>query len=933
MSSFAHRAARLAVAGLVVVAGLGALRERDLARAQPASDLLARANWTTMAGGDEILALAVDPRDPARVWAGTEGGGVVVWRHTAARPDAWGFTQHLFPAADGPAGNIVRDIAFDGAGRAWLATSQGVTLADGVAWRHGSAADGLPGRDIRAIAAGTDGSIWAGGDAGVARLSPGATRWSLQPAVAYDPMARTDADGPGYTPVADIAVDARGDVWLAHGRGGLEDRPALSVFRAATGKWDHVPPVGPMGSGTQEDGPPSEQVTAVAFDASTDRLWSATWGRGVVFYDGARRAWRRPATDGLCSLFVWSLYARGGEVWAGCGDSQRGKGVAKWTGAGWAAWTVADGLPADEVAAFAVAGGKVWLGTNGPDHQGSGIVPFDPAVGSAGPALSTFPLSPGSNDITALRFEPDGTLWAGTRGAGLFRRAPTGSWSRFTSGSTNRGLTGDTVTDLSLRAGELWVAATQTRWDGRAFADGGVSRLNVATLAWGAPLRPMPGGMPDGDVSSLAVAPDGRVWIGIGAAVGGAASADATHAGDGVAVFDPAGGPWVFHRYNPNATRRLPGDTVLDLAIGGNTVWAATSYHWNEHEGRSYGGGVGRFQAGAWAGWLAGDAGLTGWSGDPGKPGSTSLITGDVRSVYAEPGGDVWAGAWGVPDGASVIERWPAVDGVVNRFDGIRWLPAVFPEAGWVTAITGDLDGRLWAGTTRGHDRQEVAIDGEPWHDNAVAGLYVRALDGAWTALDPANSGVAANAVTALAVDPTTGFVWVGTENGGLAVLGPPTTPATATSTAEPTATACPGCPTATRPPSATATREASPTHSLKPTPTPRGRPTIYLPWANRRVIINVAHSRAGQRGRGVRPAAAPGILLPIEGPRPPGDPEWPRSVPCVADGLRRWFRRSGHGFAAWASWRQTLAGDGSCINWRDTSRNVRASRPPTNVQ
>ena len=80
----------------------------------------------------------------------------------------------------------------------------------------------------------------------------------MRATVPYLPRERVDKDGPGWARVVDIAVDQRGDVWLAHGRGGVEERPALSVLRVATGKWDHVAAVGP---GSGEDSPHPHHAT------------------------------------------------------------------------------------------------------------------------------------------------------------------------------------------------------------------------------------------------------------------------------------------------------------------------------------------------------------------------------------------------------------------------------------------------------------------------------------------------------------------------------------------------------------------------------------------------------------------------------------------------------------------------------------------------
>lgn len=830
---------RRAVTASAVVLALAGLAAPPASRAAPdpgdPGDPLDRRRWTTVANGDEVLALAADPADPGRLWAGTEGGGVVIW--DVAQGD---FAQHVFPAPDGPADNVVHDIAFDPSGTAWLATRTGVTHADGAEWGH-FAPGALDPPDVRAIAVAADGTVWAGGPGGLASLPAGRAAWRDHPAVPYKPREPTDRDGPGFGPVVDLAFDGRGDLWVAHGRGGVDERPALSVRRAATGRWDHVAATPP--DGAPETGPPTDQVMALVFDAATDRLWAGTWGRGVVYYDGARRAWRRPPNDGLCSAFIWSLFARGGAVWAGCGDDWRGRGIARWDGVAWEAWTTADGLPDDTVAAIAMAGGRVWLGANGPHAGGHGIVAFDAHAGRAdGPRLVTHPRTPASNDVTAVLIGPDGGRWVGTRGAGLLGQpAGGGDWAQHTVASTGGRLPGDTVTDLAWRNGTLWVATTQTKVDGRQLVDGGVGRLDTARGAWLPALTAATSGLPANDVGSLAVDAAGRVWIGLGAAVGGPASPDATHAGHGLAVYAPEADRWTVHRFDKQRPKALVGDTVMDVAAAGDDVWLAASYHLDGGELRSFGGGVSRWRGGAWAGWGNGDAGLRTWSGRPGVPGSTAFITGDVRSILAAGPDDVLAGTWSIEGDGSVVDRWPDVDAVVNRWDGAAWSPTVFAGAGWIAALARDPAGRVWAGATRGHDRHEVSLTGAP-RDDAAAGLFVRE-GGQWRTVDPA-AGVAAGAVTALAVDAATGSVWVGTENGGLSVFAPPTArptdgPPTAT---VPVPTACGACasptPSGGTPPPGTATPPDRPVRTATPeaSPTPRAGARLHLPWASTHV-------------------------------------------------------------------------------------------------
>lgn len=772
------------------------------------------ADWTSLAGGDEILALAIDPSDPDRLWAGTEGGGLLIWDLPGGS-----FEQHLFPSRSGLLSNEVYDIAFDGLGDAWLATGLGVTQVQAGRWiAHPIGEDpslGLPPGPLTAIAVDAEDAVWAGGPFGLARLPAGGVDWERVEAVDFVPGDEEGHPGPGQGHVADILAEPAPDgrVLLAHGRGGAGSQPALSILDPATGEWRHIAAIEPRDDPTS--GPRTDKVMAMARDAD-GLLWMATWSRGVVTWDG--QMWEElgaPSAD--CGDRLWSIAESEGRVWVGCGDENRGRGVARWDGT-WESWSADDGLPSAVIPAIALAGdGRAYLGTNGfgndqPGGSGGwGILPFEDVPGEA---LRTAPRLPWSNDILALAFEPDGTVWVGTRGAGLMRSAPPWQdWELFTVESTRGGLVGDTVADMVLREGTLWVATLPTTLEGGRYVDGGVSRLTLDTGVWGPPLRSDNSELPDNDTGSLALGPDGRLWIGLGSVGGG--KGGPTFSGDGVAVYDPDAGTW--ERFDFEG-RALAGNTVVDLAAGAGQVWVAASYH-PDSQNRRTGGGVSRYLDGAWASWSRDDEGFLTFHGSGVATDQDPFIDGDVRSVTIDRSGMAWAGTY-VLESGSLSSRWPFVDAVVNRqVAPDAWANEVFEGSGWVSALVEDSAGQVWAGTTRGHFRaggvafQEHSPSGNRLYDDADGGLRVWG-GAAWRALDPANSGLVSRAITALAVDPTTGHVWVGTENGGISVY----------RSGQPLATATPG-PSPTRGPTATA---ASPGATVPP--------LVTLPPAERTV-------------------------------------------------------------------------------------------------
>ncbi len=764
--------------------------------------------WMTIAGGDEIICLAVDPQDPGLLWAGTEGGGVVMWDIYSS--PAVVVDQFLFPNEPGLRSNTINDIAF-GPDETWLATSAGVTRATTAGdWVTYDTYDGLPALEITAVAVDAYGTVWAGThSAGIAALPVGATSW-----VVYTADEAQPENGPGSDEIADIAADIGNtdNVVVAHGRSDASVRPALSVYDPATDEWQTIDSVGPGGDPTL--GPAGDQIMALDFDETTGELWMGSWAEGVLYSDDT--TWDQyELADGVCGKSVWAIAAYDGEVWAACGDDSSGDGASRFVGGSWETWG-ADELPTGVVTSIAMADGVTYLGTNGPGDGGSGIVPFD---GDLLDPITTGPERPWSNDILAMYFDDYGALWVGTRGSGLMRYY--GEWEQFTVENTDGLLVGDTVTDLAVRRGKLWIAATKTVPSGTSLSDGGVSVIDTDTLVWDEPIQQMGGsdclGLPDNEVSSVAIGGDENetVWLGIGIGSGMPGYSSASHQGEGVVAYDPVDDYWSCYTYEDTGDGvGLAGNTVLDLAAEGDELWVAASYHTSVSDGRRRGGGVSRYLNDLWTMWGDGDAGLVTYATrDLGA--DRDPISGDVRSIMVDGDGVPWAGTWDLQTG-DLTSIWPFVDVVVNRYDDDYWLADVFEGSGWASALAEDGRGYVWVGTTRGHIQEYSPAGGLP-EDTATGGALIWDR-GDWTQIVPPESaasglepsGLAARAITSIAIEPSTGNVWLGTENGGFSVYLLQAPVATATydpgsGTAAPTDTpGSGGPPIATIPPTAT---------------------------------------------------------------------------------------------------------------------------------
>lgn len=130
----------------------------------------------------------------------------------------------------------------------------------------------------------------------------------------------------------------------------------------------------------------------------------------------------------------------------------------------WETFTVRDGLPHNSVRAIDVAGGRIWVGTDG------GLVCFQagewrtwPIVGATG--------GPSYPVITDVKIDaPTQDVWVGTLNAGLFRFSA-GRFDHFD--QFNSGLAGDLVFNLEVQAGRVWAAT-----------NGGVSAFEPVSADW-----------------------------------------------------------------------------------------------------------------------------------------------------------------------------------------------------------------------------------------------------------------------------------------------------------------------------------------------------------------------------------------------------------------------------------------------------------------
>jgi ligand-binding sensor domain-containing protein len=338
-------------------------------------------------------------------------------------------------------------------------------------------------------------------------------------------------------------------------------------------------------------------VGGVVF-ASKDELWAATTG-GAVRWDLTTDTYTHfTAADGLASTYATDVaLAPDGSLWfATIGGLSRFNGV-------------------------------VWFGGHQFIYQppGGGLSRFD------GTSWQYFTFEDGlpSNDVRALAAGADGALWVGA-GCGV-ARFDGRAWQTMAEcgdlgpGNVNAVTAGP--------GGVVWVGtdAGLTCFDGQ-----GVTTYDKD---------------PSRGISSLAVAPDGTVWMGRWQVTGG-----------GVVRFD--GTSWTAY------TDGLPESNVTAVAVTpGGVVWAGTYQH-----------GLGRLEGQTWTVYTVADG----------------LPSDYINVLTIAPDGVLWVGT---------------KEGLA-RFDGETW--AVLTSAdglvsGDVLALTVAPDGALWVGTSFGATRIQLA--------------------------------------------------------------------------------------------------------------------------------------------------------------------------------------------------------------------------------
>ncbi len=395
--------------------------------------------------------VALHTASDGALWAGGSGGLIRFQNGTAT---TWG-------TRDGLADSYVRAIAEGPDGTIWAATHAGglSRIRDGKV-ENFTIKDGLSANSIWSLATGRDGSLWIGTNGGGLSRMRGSTFTNLRV-----------ADGLSHDVVWAVHEDRQGVVWIGTNRGLCQFRDGRLVRVRTIDDVDTVP------------------VRAL-FEDREGTMWIGTDGRGIVRYVNGRFSRARPG-DPLATASVEAFREDvEGSLWVGTTTS----GLSQLRSGKFTMYGVPEGLVNDEIWAL-VEGrdGAVWVGTNnGLGRIHNGVITNAPRNGETAPltirslsesrdgsiwitghgdiarysrgAMTPYPKLLSHGIARVVVEDRSGTLWIGTRGAGLKAIRD----GKVTVYDTSKGLVNDVVMNIVEDTdGSIWIATF-----------GGVSRFH-----------------------------------------------------------------------------------------------------------------------------------------------------------------------------------------------------------------------------------------------------------------------------------------------------------------------------------------------------------------------------------------------------------------------------------------------------------------------
>lgn len=602
-------------------------------------------------------------------WAPDPGsGGIAMWNG-----NTWTVYQHQATDANSfPSHNSVTSVIVDARGQKWFGTwGGGLNALAGISrWtRFTQTSQGLASNFISALAYSSDNRIWvasadeAGNGRGVSVLDYKDTLSDTSD----DVWTRyNSANGlPMDTVTTLLATGSQ--VWFGltdfHGEG-----YGLAVFETGTGTWARYL----MGAASLR----SNRVTGIALDVDGS-VWA---GSGDLTDLGTGMGLSIRAPDGTWSVFDAASYMRGDQ------KTTVSKAAAAYTTIVYVRLNSA----AEANAAFST--GYLMFGSHRTIYRYRSFYSTLKAISIDPPLAQNVPLddpvyvvSPGlaSNRVSGIAIDAQRRVWVGThRNTWDGSNWTDGGLSVYTNGtwtvyrSSNSGLVNDDVSAVAVEppecGGRIWIGTGSLRDSSGA----GLSVFNPATNTWRT--YTVNDGLPSNNITGIAIQPGVcKVWVATAPYTG----PGGTRGGGGAAEFDGT----VWKKYtNRNSGLQSYENSLRSVALdqAGNVWFGSWVYSGSclECDSPHVDASVSRYDGTTWQSW-------------------TFPREGSVSALAVDSAGRVWAGT---ARGSVTADR---SSGGLHVWDGQSWtdVPGGAGLAeGNVATLTASAGGEMWVGLVAG---------------------------------------------------------------------------------------------------------------------------------------------------------------------------------------------------------------------------------------
>jgi len=535
--------------------------------------------------------IAIDKN--GKKWITSWGG--LNWNGGLTSFDGTTWKQYNLPELGIPA-SYITSIAIDSSGSIWLGTDNycGLVKFDGTNWTvYKNSNSGLPGWDINTVTIDKKGFVWVGTDAGLAKFD--GTNWTVY---------NTSNSGLPENNCNVLSISGNDSVWISTLTG-------LTLFDGTLWKTYTK----------SNSGLPSNYIQSVN-DTRKGIIWIGTM-EGLAKFDGTNWTTYTTQNSGLLNNSISSIVAEeSGLVWVGSGFG----GLVSFDGTNWLTHNTSNsGLPESSVYTIAADGnGSKWIGTWGGVASFNGLkwstytpsnsnLPYGGvrSIAFEKPNITWIPTESGlakfdgvnftvynvansglpHDNVNAIAIDKNGTKWIGTQNGlttfdGTYWKSvdgPDWSWP-------------NNVTSIAIdTSGSVWIASFAYNYGfGLSVFDGSTWKTYTTSNS----------GLPDMDVYTVVIEPNGTKWIG-------------TYAG-GLVKFD--GTSW--KTYN-TSNSGLPDNRVTSIAFGKDgSKWITTDK-----------GGLAKFDGTNWQVFNAANSGLS-YNG--------------LTSVYVDDDGSKWIGGQGI---------------------------------------------------------------------------------------------------------------------------------------------------------------------------------------------------------------------------------------------------------------------------------------------